>query len=150
MELTNSTANLKLVHTKKILAPAAEPGSSIAVQQEEADTVKLQEAHRLRKEKDETFLRIMSQKHNSAWKQYLNDKLIKEDLLHQHVYQRPEEELSQIHRLLESEKWRTCASVGELNKPPDIVSIDVGNDMMIAEHEGSRLDSDGILSHDNA
>ncbi|KAK7275953.1 hypothetical protein RIF29_17080 [Crotalaria pallida] len=116
-------------------------------EKEGIDIAKLQEARSIRKEKEDTILRIMSQKQNLAWKQYLNDKLIMEDLLYQHVHQRSEEELAQIHRLLESEKWKVCASVGESSKPPDIVPDGAGNAVMIDEHEGSQLDSNGAQSH---
>ncbi|KAK7283568.1 hypothetical protein RIF29_13166 [Crotalaria pallida] len=151
VDVTNPIKTNKSTATGKSDKPlaldVAGPYDVSTTEKEGIDIAKLQEARSIRKEKEDTILRIMSQKQNLAWKQYLNDKLITEDLLYQHVHQRSEEELAQIHRLLESEKWKVCASVGESSKPPDIVPDGAGNAVMIDEHEGSQLDSNGAQSH---
>ncbi|KAK7290601.1 hypothetical protein RIF29_05139 [Crotalaria pallida] len=148
-----SVASTALDNTNQPMAPLEKDCSNGATLNG-TDSATTQEARRIRKQKEDTILRIMSQKQNSAWKHYLNDKMITEDILRQHVHQRLEEELGQIHKILENEKWATVTSVDGLNNPPNIDPMHVGNDLMIIEHEGSQrektVESNGAQSHVDA
>ncbi|KAK7283320.1 hypothetical protein RIF29_12756 [Crotalaria pallida] len=125
---------------------------SVSTNQSNIDATATQEASRIRKQKEDTILRIMSQKQNSAWKQYLNDKLITEDILQQHVHNRSEEELGQIYRILKNENWAAGTSVDGVNKPPNIAPASTGDDLMIIEQplssdgswQGKNVDNNGV------
>ncbi|KAK7290833.1 hypothetical protein RIF29_05561 [Crotalaria pallida] len=122
---------------QKSIVATVEPMQGV----EENNIHENQDASLERKKREETVLRIMSQKQESAWKKFLAERNISDEILSQHVQQRSDEELAKIQILLQKEKWREI--IGE--EPHDHVAHGNKSDQNANELESSEVLQKGAV-----
>ncbi|KAK7267880.1 hypothetical protein RIF29_20560 [Crotalaria pallida] len=96
-----------------------------------------------RKQREKAILEKLSKIQNAQWNQYVHNKAISEEVLSQHVVQRTDEELAQIHHLLGMGNW----DPGSSNKPPDKEKEMKEQDLLMLERESPLQQVNGSSSH---
>ncbi|KAK7244936.1 hypothetical protein RIF29_39765 [Crotalaria pallida] len=133
----NQQPKPNVTKSQKSIVGTAEPMQVIDENKAPESQIVLQE----RKKREETILKILSEKQNRAWKHYLAERNISDEILHQHVVQRSDEELEKIQKLFQKEKWREVIDV----EPPDPMASMSDKEHDGVEHESSNVARKGVV-----